>query len=200
MRVIESGFNTGASGTPDLDLQEDKRYVFMFRHGETNWNVEKKIKGHLADGETYFTEKGQQQIEGIAVDIIHYNIEAIFSSDLSRTRDTAEIVKERTGLDVTYTKELEGLNTGIFQGKSFEEFHKDPVAIRSLTDYSIPFPEGESINDLVGRFIAFIYNTMEQYPYKRIALISHGAAISNVRASLLQIPFEDIDRCVIEYS
>lgn len=199
MRVIESGNNNGIPGLQGLELDKDKRYIFLFRHGETNWNVAKKIKGHLSGEDTYFTERGYQQIECISEDIVHYGIEAIFSSDFFRTQETAKIVSERTGMDVTYAKELEGLNTGTFQGTDYDSFNQNPTVIRCFSDYSIPFPGGESINDLVGRITDYIVRIMEEYPYHRIAMISHGAAISNVKQALVKLPYEDVDRCVIEY-
>lgn len=61
-----------------IKSEEAPIYYYLCRHGETNWNVEKRIKGQLETIDTEFTERGIKQIETLATFIESNNVQAIF--------------------------------------------------------------------------------------------------------------------------
>lgn len=180
--------------------QDDVKTVYLLRHGETNWNVEKRIKGQLEDAKTVFTETGLRQIDAIAENMQKWGVEAIFSSDLMRAYETTMIANETLGLPVSFHKEIRGLNMGNFQGQPFSEFIKNPEVQKAFQDYTKPIPGGESIQNLNKRFLCFLDQVVNQFPYHTVAVISHSAAISNVKAILTGDPYEDISYCTLKYS
>lgn len=173
---------------------------YLCRHGETNWNVENKIKGQLEDEDIKFTNTGIEQIKNLIDELKNEKIEAIFTSDMLRTKETSKILNKELSVPIYYVKDLRGLNMGDFQGLSMKEFLNDERVKKCFIDYNIPIPGGESINQLNQRFINVLNNIILNYPYKKVAIISHGAAISNLKSYISNEKYCDIDKCVIKYN
>lgn len=174
------------------------KYFYLYRHGETNWNIENKIKGQLESIDTKFTNHGLLQINELNKIIKRNSIEAVFSSDLDRTKETSKIINESLNLPLYFYKNFRGLNMGKYQGRNMKEFLSDENVKKSFVDYDIKIPGGESINDLINRFIAGINNIYNSYNYEKIAIISHGAAISNIKSYISKSKYIDIDYCIIK--
>src|SRR5690242_1187026 len=83
--------------------------IFLARHAETLWNVERRFQGHL---DSDLTERGRQQAERLAERLASEPLAAVYSSDLGRSRTTAEVVASRHGLTVQTDPLLREINTG----------------------------------------------------------------------------------------
>jgi broad specificity phosphatase PhoE len=68
--------------------------LLLVRHGETDWNAEGRLQGHT---DRPLNEYGRRQAQRLADELAGEELEAIYSSDLARARETAEIVGERSG-------------------------------------------------------------------------------------------------------
>jgi probable phosphoglycerate mutase len=176
------------------------RKILLCRHGETNWNVEGRIKGQIDGLETVFTDNGMNQINSVAQFISEHNAEAIFTSDLFRTVETSKLINEKLELPLYFCDKFRGLNMGIYQGGLMSDFLKDEKVSRCFIDYDIPIPGGESINQLLNRFMRGLDLVCETGCYMNAAVISHGAAISNIKSYLSGEKYEDVDYCVLECS
>ncbi len=170
-------------------------HFYLFRHGETNWNVEGRIKGQLDGIQTKFTEKGVEQIKRVAERLVKADIQAIFSSDLYRTVETTKMLSEYLHKPVYYSKNFRGLNMGDFQGQLMKDFLANESVRQAFVDYNYVIPGGESINQLLERFCGGLKYICEQYTYDRVLIIAHGAAISNVFSYINKSPYIDIDYC-----
>ena len=71
--------------------------IILARHGETDWNLERRWQGH---SDRPLKETGGDQVEEIAEQLAGEPISAVYSSDLVRAHETARIVADRLGLDV----------------------------------------------------------------------------------------------------
>lgn len=172
---------------------------FLCRHGQTNQNIDGIIKGQNENLITDFTEKGKEQIAHLARYIVENKIEAVFSSDMPRAVQTAEIALKNVQIPIYFSVNFRGLNVGAFQGKNKEEFDGSYVVKRVFSDYDYAFPNGESINQLIQRFLKELNCINESYNYKNVAVVTHGAAISNVKAYLSKESFSKIDYCIIQF-
>lgn len=181
-----------------IKSENGEKYFYIYRHGETNWNVENKIKWQLETIDTKFTELGFKQINTLKEIFISNKIEAIFFSDLNRARETSEIINESLKLPLYYSKNFRGLNMWNFQGKTMKEFLSNKNVKKSFLDYNVKIPWWESINDLIKRFIEGIKIIYNNYNYDKVTIISHGAAISNLKSYITKSKYEDIDYCVIK--
>jgi broad specificity phosphatase PhoE len=175
------------------------KYIYLFRHGETNWNIENRIIGQLEDASISFTKNGLNQIKYLVKIINELDIETIFSSDLIRAQNTSIMINDELNIPISFHKELRGLNMGKYQGLSFKGFLKEKEIIEVFNDYNKPIPGGESINQLNNRLFLFIKKIVFECPYENIAIVSHGTAISNLKAYISGDSYIHIDRCVLLY-
>lgn len=183
----------------DKNKNISSKKIFLFRHGETDWNVENRIKGQLEDVHTKFTQKGYEQIKELSTKLKESEIDAIFCSDLERTKVTALIANQELNLPISFHKEIRGLNMGIFQGKTFKEFILDETVAECFKNYDLKIPGGESINELNYRMFNFIMDVVKKTNYTNIAIVTHSAAISNVKSYISGEQYIDIDQCTLQY-
>lgn len=177
----------------------ERKKFYLFRHGETNWNIERKVKGHSDNIDTRFTDLGYIQLNQIMEIIEKEKIQAIFSSDLRRTYNSSMYINEKLKLPLYFTKSLRGLNMGVLEGKTLDELKNIEEAIRSLKDYTIPMPNGESINHLIERIESMMNYVYNSYQYNRVAMITHGAVVSNIKSAVKKDDYEHIDYCFVGY-
>lgn len=87
---------------------------------------------------------------------------------------------------------------GDFQGKLMSEFLKDENVKKAFINYDYVIPGGESINQLNKRYLNGMDIIRDNYTFDKVAIISHGAAISNVKSIISGEKYENIDFCVIK--
>lgn len=144
---------------------------FIMRHGESLTNVKSIISFSTKD---YYplTMRGKLQIEGAIPGLKKKKIDLIFSSDVLRTKETAEIVRGRLGIKkVFYDKRLRELNTGILAGKSPKDYHD--YFSNHLEKFLKRPPEGENLTELRARMLSFLEDLEKQYTGKNILIVSH---------------------------
>jgi len=177
----------------------DKKIIHIFRHGETNWNVENKIRGQFEDSSLKFTDKGLKQIDNIALLLKKNNIEFIYSSDLIRTTRTATLANKNLNIPISYHKELRAWNVGKFQGKPLSDFLKNQEGKNAISNYNYVVTDGESINQVRERLMYFLEKYVVNSPYNNVALVTHGATMSNLKSAIDGEPYLDIDYCKLVY-
>src|SRR6266545_5850147 len=100
--------------------------ILLVRHGETDWNAERRVQGH---SDTPLNETGRAQAVALADALEGKEIDAVYSSDLLRAHETARIVAKRRGLEVTAIRDLRERNFGTWEGLTDEEiFDRFPHA------------------------------------------------------------------------
>jgi probable phosphoglycerate mutase len=94
--------------------------IIAIRHGETTWNVDTRIQGHL---DIPLNETGRKQAERMALALADEPISAIYSSDLA-ARMKPRAPSAMPGIQVTRTKACASARFGMFEGKTFDEIHQ----------------------------------------------------------------------------
>ena len=92
--------------------------IYLIRHGETMWNREKRLQGHIDIG---LNDVGHQQAERLAKSLVDKKISAIISSDLSRAIDTAKPIALHHQLELNLDPALRERHYGVMQGLSHQE-------------------------------------------------------------------------------
>src|SRR2546421_12731333 len=92
--------------------------LLLIRHGETDWNAEHRWQGHA---DVPLNERGREQAKALAEELAPEGADAIYASDLSRARDTAEIVGERLGLPGVLDPDLPEIGVGSRAGLTGDE-------------------------------------------------------------------------------
>ena len=151
--------------------------ILAIRHGETLWNVDSRIQGHLNIG---LNDTGRWQAERLGVALKDETIAAIYASDLSRAHDTALAVSRRTGVPVQAEPGLRERSFGEFEGRTFAEIETElPEQAKRWRqrDPSFTPAGGESLLMLEARVLSVAARLAAQHPGEQIALFAHGGVM-----------------------
>ncbi|MFZ2389885.1 MAG: histidine phosphatase family protein [Polaromonas sp.] len=151
--------------------------IIAIRHGETTWNVDTRIQGHL---DIPLNATGRKQAARMALALKDDPIAAVYASDLTRAWETAQYLGRARGLDVTAEEGLRERGFGDFEGKTFAEIEA------LLPDQSLRWrkrdPEfapagGESLLALSRRVVEAAERLASAHPGQLIALVGHGGVM-----------------------
>ncbi|KAB8137453.1 histidine phosphatase family protein [Gracilibacillus oryzae] len=141
------------------------RIVFV-RHGNTDWNIEKRAQGHSSNS---LNEMGFRQAELVARRLSEEKWDMLYASDLLRAKQTAEIISSQINLPIIFDQRLRERNRGIIEGtietERIQTWGKD---WRNLGFWQ------ESYASLRVRGRHFVEEMHERYPGKNILAITHG--------------------------
>lgn len=155
---------------------------YLVRHGQTEWNVERRIQGHK---DSYLTEEGKIQASQVAETLKDVHFDAVYSSDLIRAKDTAEIIVQRKNLAVKTTQALREKSQGRLEGRLSREVREELKELWDIYDrlsdeekmaYKA-VPDAESLDEVMSRFLTFMRETAVAYPGKTVLLVTHGGVM-----------------------
>jgi probable phosphoglycerate mutase len=160
----------------------------LIRHGETIWNVERRFQGQQ---DSPLTMLGRAQAEAVATYVRAYAPTALYSSDLTRTLQTAQPMAHATGLTVVPEPALRERNLGIFEGLTQAEI--EPRYAQDYARYVAREPEyvipsGESLQQLSQRSMEIMERLARRHPGERVAIVSHGKLLNTFLRQLHGIP------------
>jgi probable phosphoglycerate mutase len=151
--------------------------IYALRHGETQWNLEKRMQGHR---DSPLTDTGIAQVRTAGELLSDKNITAVYSSDLGRAVQTAEIIiscLENKEIPHVKTPLLRELNLGSLEGQRIAEVRcYDPESFDAFWNHPDrdSRPDGESFTEIIqraGRFCEYI-STLNHVG--DIAVVAHG--------------------------
>lgn len=151
--------------------------IIAVRHGETAWNVDTRIQGHL---DIPLNETGQWQARQLAQALAGEAIDAIYASDLQRAFATAQAVADATGAPITPETGLRERSFGHFQGRTFKEIEAElpEDARRWRTREPHYTPEGgESLVMLRERIERTVFALAEKHPGEQVLMVAHGGVL-----------------------
>ena len=151
--------------------------IIAIRHGETSWNVDTRIQGHL---DIPLSANGRWQAERLADALKGEPLAAIYASDLTRAWETAQYVARAQGLEVIKEVGLRERGFGDFQGKTFAEI--EALLPEQSTRWRKRDPEfspqgGESLVALRSRVISATERLAALHPGEQIAVVGHGGVM-----------------------
>jgi probable phosphoglycerate mutase len=154
------------------------KQIILVRHGQATNNLPNSVVGSWSDVE--LTELGIKQSESVAKRLSDElkGTYRLFSSDLKRARQTAEIIGKTLDIDPIYATELREYNAGIASGMDRKEAEKYLVKVTHPTlDWRL-YPESESFGEFYNRVSNFMDKLTETE--ERILVVSHGWTIQNI--------------------
>ena len=167
---------------------------YIVRHGQTDWNILGKTQGH---GNSELTQKGEEQAFELAKAIKEYSIDDIYSSDLGRAIQTAQIIGNEIGVDVNETESLREMGFGDWEGLLIDEIKKDHAKTYETwrnQPHLANIPNGETLHIIKDRVDNFIKKLNEKYDNKHILLVSHSVTVRVMLLSFLNSGVENIYR------
>jgi len=154
--------------------------MILIRHGQTEWNALQKYQGHT---DVHLNELGRKQAATAAQYLKdHETIEAVYASDLSRTRETAEILGRSINLPVITDSRLRELSFGLWEGMTFNEVYKEYREefdnwYNNTSEFKVP--GGESFNELVTRAMQALREITAKHS-GTVVVATHGGVIMAV--------------------
>jgi len=155
--------------------------LLLVRHGETDWNAEGRLQGHT---DRPLNERGRRQARSLAEELAKREISAVYTSDLARARQTADIVAAHLGLPVVVEADLREKNWGSWEGLTAAE--RERVAY-----------EGETTEEHRERTLRAVRRIADCHPGRRVAVVTHGGSLRRVQAAVLGIALPVMENCGI---
>lgn len=175
---------------------QTKTTLLVIRHGETVWNIEQRYQGH---GDSPLTETGRRQVSALGRRMKGLSFDALISSDLGRTRETAAIIADYTGHAVALDSRLRERNYGVLEGLTVPEIKAAHPAVLDRLNTDDPdyiVPQGESHRQHYQRNIAFIEELLTRKPGAKVALVAHGGVLESIFRHVAHMPLKQ-PRCFI---
>ena len=151
--------------------------LYLMRHGETEDNVRRVIQSH---NDSPLTQEGIVATRGRARMLKGIIFDAIFCSDLERTRKSLEILLEKldSNIDVNYCTEIRELDFGRFTGKNVDDV-KEMILLHKKQTWK-HYPDGESGDSFSKRIIDFVENILRRYEGKIVLFMTHYGVVETI--------------------
>jgi probable phosphoglycerate mutase len=150
----------------------------LVRHGETAWNAERRLQGHIDVG---LNDTGLVQAEATAQHLAHHEFAALYCSDLLRARQTAAAAARRLGMQPQFNARLRERHYGLFQGMTYAEAeHHHPELYRRFAsrEADFTFPEGgESLRGFAARIQQAFDDIAACHPGATVLIVTHGGVL-----------------------
>lgn len=168
--------------------------IVLIRHGETAWNAERRLQGHI---DIALNHEGERQAEALAAALAGERIDAVFASDLKRAHQTAEAVARKHGLKVVNDAALRERCYGGFEGVLYTEIaQRFPAefAAWQARDVDALMPPGarvaESFRQFYQRATGAILGLAQAHPGQALALVAHGGVLECAYRAAMGMPLE----------
>jgi broad specificity phosphatase PhoE len=168
------------------------RFV-LIRHGETDWNREGRWQGQA---DTPLNRRGVEQAARLADDLKRtMRVDAVYSSDLQRARQTAEAIAGAFGLPVRLDPRLREIHQGEWQGllaPEIERRYQRIFQLRAKDPWSVSPPGGETAAQVRRRLEEALAEITAGHPGETVAIVSHGFILAVARVICSQEPVEKV--------
>ncbi len=168
--------------------------IFLIRHGEAEGNLYRRAQGQF---DTPLTPRGRAQAEALAARFADIRLDAVWSSDLARARETAEAAARGSGVTVRQDPRLREIALGVWEDMpwgNIEERWPEQLRYFSFEPHRWSVPGSETLESVQNRMEAAVLSLAEAWPDGTVAVASHGMAIRALLARVTGVRAEEIRR------
>jgi 2,3-bisphosphoglycerate-dependent phosphoglycerate mutase len=159
--------------------------ILLARHGESDWNKTKRWQGWA---DRPLTDLGRRQARELAARLEDTELDAVYSSDLQRARETAETVAREKNLSVTATADLREVDVGSWSGLTRAEAQKRfPEQYMRWLEGGEGWDDGETYEQLGERVLRAIRAIAAEQEAARVLVVAHGGSIRAIHAAALGV-------------
>ena len=165
--------------------------IYLIRHAEAEGNLYRRVHGWY---DSLITENGYRQIAALEERFRDIHIDAVYSSDLFRTRTTARAIYRSKNLPLRTHPGLRELNLGEWEDRTFGAVrHSDPqqMELFNRTDPAWEVEKAETFFQLGDRLYGTVGRLARRHPNQTVAMFSHGMAIRQFLGRVKNIPPEE---------
>ncbi len=168
--------------------------LWLIRHGQTDWNLEGRYQGQ---SDVPLNAAGMAQAEAFAASLCEQQFDALYTSDLARAYQTAQVIAACTGLPVQADPRLREINQGQWQGRTLEEikgiYNEGAQAKRVAIDpVTTRAPGGESVWEVSQRMAQAADDIARRYPSGRVLVVGHGLALATLYCQAEGFPLAQV--------
>ncbi len=168
--------------------------VYLIRHAEAEGNIYRRAQGQY-DGAV--SAKGLRQIAALAERFRGEHIDALYSSDLSRTRATAGAITKYHDIPLQLDRRLREINLGPWEDVPFGDLlYRDPVVMHAFNDDPAAWhvDGAETFSEVTGRIRGAVEELAARHDGQTIVCVSHGMAIRSLLADVEGVPSKEMHR------
>ena len=151
--------------------------LLLVRHGETDWNRECRFQGHA---DPPLNEAGREQARELADRLSGEDIAAVYTSDLLRARETAEILAAALDAEVVALRELRDLVEHV--GDHDHAAQRHPEGAERWHRDGHGWDAGETYDQLGERIVAALREIASSHAGQRVLIVGHGGTVRATRA------------------
>lgn len=155
--------------------------IVLVRHGETDWNVEKRLQGHI---DIPLNEVGVRQAAALGRALAGETFDAVFASDLQRAVQTAAVIATPRSMPVQQDAGLRERCFGAFEGlrpQDIEAQYPQEFVLWRARDVQAQFPAGERVAETLQGFYERVNTALDRViasgAHRRIAVVAHGGVL-----------------------
>lgn len=142
--------------------------VYVIRHGQTEWNVLKKMQG---SADIPLNEKGIEQAQQTKLNLENVTFDVILCSPLIRAKQTAEIINNERNLNIIFDNRLRERDYGEFEGTSKSSFNYNDFWAYNK---NIKYAKAENVQEFFNRVYGFLDEIKNKYIDKNILIVCHA--------------------------
>ena len=155
--------------------------LILVRHGQTNWDKEKRVQGTL---DIPLNNEGEKDAQKLAAELSKLKIDTLYSSPAACSLSTANEIASCRKLKVKKRKEFSELNHGVWRGllvKDVKKRYKKQYNAWKSSPTSVTPPNGESTKDACDRTISAVRKLTDKHKGENICIVSHDIALSLIK-------------------
>jgi broad specificity phosphatase PhoE len=178
-------------------LAEPGTRLLLIRHGETQWNADQRVQGHL---DVPLSAQGVEQSRRLAAWLADEPLDAVYTSDLQRAHVTAEVVtaaRRPVWPDARFREARFGGFEGLTAAECAASFPEEYAAWRADAVRNRP-PGGETLEDLRDRCMEALREHLPKHPRQTVAVFAHGGPIRAMVCGVLGFSLEIYPKLRVE--
>ena len=157
--------------------------IYYVRHGQTDWNLARKMQGGGTEKELNSTGIEQANETKRELENIQYDI--VICSPMHRAIQTAQIINKDKNIQMITDERIRERKLGELEGHEITDEMESKIWNYDL-NYQIP--GGESVQDFEKRIINFMEEIKEKYQDKTVLIVAHGGVAKVIKAHLYGMP------------
>lgn len=160
--------------------------LHLIRHGQTDWNLQGRYQGQC---DIALNRTGLEQARSLARQLAGQHFDALYSSDLQRASQTAQVLADALNLRVYLTADLREISMGAWEGRLVSDVSLDYAQDESPDNRA---PGGESVAQVAARMARAAGEICRAHPAGSVLIVSHGLALAALVCLARRIPLEQV--------
>ena len=173
--------------------------LYLIRHGEIEGTADGILVGRT---DAPLSKRGLEQARQMAERLSTTQLSAVYSSDLKRARKTAEIVANRSNLEIQASSGWREIDMGEWEGRTVAALYRDaPQLVGQLFNdpASFEYPQGESFAAFIARVNTALDQLLSIHGSGEVVLVAHGGVCRTIIGTALGIPAKNWLRLAQDY-